>query len=86
MIELVMESERRTRLARAELRQLEQDTGQSASADGRYWLIRTAALERLVPAAECAVKGDVEPLKRELEVLRRIATPACNPNDHKERA
>ena len=78
--------ERNARMARAELRQLEQDVGQSASADGRYWLERTSLLEHVADTAKYAVAtGNLGPLKDDLEALRTIRAPACNVNDHEGR-
>lgn len=73
--------------AAAELRQLEADVGRSASADGRYWLARTAALERVAEAAATASRtGSVEVLRVPLAELRSVPAPACNPNDHQGKA
>lgn len=78
--DIVRRLERDARLYRAELRQLELDVGRSASADGRYWLERTAALEHVASLAE---RG--EPLQDALQTLREVRARACNPNDHKEK-
>jgi hypothetical protein len=81
--EAIADLEREARIARAELRQLERDTGQAASADGAYWLARTAALEHVAATAQHAVAtGDLEPLVADLQQLRSVRAPACNVNDH----
>lgn len=75
--------ETEAKLARAELRQLEHDVGRSATADGRYWLLRTAALEGVAAAAERAIRsGDLTWLRETVDALNAIPVPACNENDH----
>jgi hypothetical protein len=69
--------------ARAELRQLEQEVGRSASADGQYWLRRTAALEMVAAAARAE---NPEWVRAALLTLDQIPVPACNPADHAAQA
>lgn len=85
VLHVVPRLERDARLARAELRQLEQQTGQAANADGTYWLARTAAMEIIAEAAQRAHQtGDVTGLTEPLDLLRMIPAPACNPCDHQQ--
>jgi hypothetical protein len=84
-LHVVPRLEREARMARAELRALEQKTGQTADQHGAYWLARTAAMETLTEAARQALRtGDLSLLAQPLRVVQSIPAPACNVADHAE--
>lgn len=83
VLHVVPRLESEARQARATLRQLEQDTGRTATESGAYWLARTAAFEHLAEAARQAVATqDLTLLHAPLHTLSTIPAPVCHPADH----
>lgn len=80
--------ENKRRVIEAELRQLEYDTGMTASQTGEYWLARTAGLERLLAVVVEYLKGAAtkDDLRAALHYADAPRAPACRPGDHQESA
>ena len=74
---------REAREARATVRALELRAGQATDEDGRYWLARVSALERLIPAAQHAITtGEVEQLRAAVAAVDEVLPPVCREGDH----
>jgi hypothetical protein len=68
---------------RAAIKELERQNGEFTDEMGRYWLARTAALERVAYEAGQTTKWTrPHPLEKALEALERIPAPACREGDH----
>ena len=74
---------REAREARATVRALQLRVGEADDEDGRYWLARVSALERLIPAAQRAIAtGETAELAAAIAAVDDVLPPVCRQGDH----